>query len=127
MKDNRNTIKKLQAAINTKFGDQLLYDRKQFYSQSENRPINMYTIRKQIYSKSKGKPDSIVLFKSSSQIQTILYLRDYWYERNGWEVPIDNPEWNLKKAKLGLSQSVLQKELVSKWAEEQESTNEYEE
>lgn len=127
MKDNRNTIKKLQAAINTKFGDQLLYDRRQFYSTKENRPINMYTIRKQIYSKSKGRPDSITLFKSSSQIQTILYLRDYWYERNGWEVPIDNPEWNLKKAKLGLSQSVLQKELVGKWVEEQENTNEYEE
>lgn len=127
MKDNRNTIKKLQAAINTKFGDQLLYDRRQFYSTKENRPINMYTIRKQIYSKSKGRPDSITLFKSSSQIQTILYLRDYWYERNGWEIPIDNPEWNLKKAKLGLSQSVLQKELVGKWVEEQENTNEYEE
>lgn len=127
MKDNRNTIKKLQAAINTKFGDQILYDRRQFYSQTENRPVNMYTIRKQVYSKSKGRPDSIVLFKSSSQIQTILYLRDYWYERNGWEVPIDNPEWNLKKAKLGLSQSVLQKELLSEWVEEQESTNEYEE
>lgn len=127
MKDNRNTIKKLQAAINTKFGDQLLYDRRQFYSTKENRPINMYTIRKQIYSKSKGRPDSITLFKSSSQIQTILYLRDYWYERNGWEIPIDNPEWNLKKAKLGLSQSVLQKELVGEWVEEQENTNEYEE
>lgn len=127
MKDNRNTIKKLQAAINTKFGDQLLYDRRQFYSTKENRPINMYTIRKQVYSKSKGRPDSITLFKSSSQIQTILYLRDYWYERNGWEIPIDNPEWNLKKAKLGLSQSVLQKELVGEWVEEQENTNEYEE
>lgn len=127
MKDNRNTIKKLQAAINTKFGDQLLYDRRQFYSTKENRPINMYTIRKQVYSKTKGRPDSIVLFKSSSQIQTILYLRDYWYERNGWEVPIDNSEWNMKKAKLGLSQSVLQKELLSEWVEEQENTNELEE
>lgn len=127
MKDNRNTIKKLQTAINTTFGDQLLYDRRQFYSTKENRPINLYTIRKPVYIKDKKRADSIVLFKSSSQIQVILFLRDYWYERNGWEVPIDNPEWNMRKAQMGLSQSVLQEELTKKWIEEPDNIPKYEE
>ena len=103
-------IKKLQMAINTKFGEQLLYERRQFYSRKENRPINMYTIKKAIFNPKKGKDEAFELFKSASQIQVILYLRDYWFELNGWEIPIDNPEWNMIKAKKGLADSVLRKE-----------------
>lgn len=110
MKDNRNTIKKLQMAINTKFGEQLLYERRQFYSTKEKRPINIYTIKKSIFNPKKGKDEAFELFKSASQIQVILYLRDYWFELNGWDIPIDNPEWNMIKAKKGLVDSVLRKE-----------------
>ena len=28
----------------------------------------------------------------------VLFLRDYWYEFNGWEVPNDNEVWNKVKA-----------------------------
>ena len=110
MKDNRNTIKKLQLAINQKFGEQLLYERRQFYSKQQNRPINRYTIKKTVFNVAKDREETIELFKSSSQIQVILYLRDYWYELNGWEVPMDNPEWNMIKCKEGLTESVLRKE-----------------
>lgn len=110
MKDNRNTIKKLQMAINTKFGEQLLYERRQFYSKEQNRPINMYMIKKAVYNKRRHKTESIELFKTTSQIQVILYLRDYWFELNEWEIPTDNPEWNMIKVKEGLTESVLRKE-----------------
>lgn len=103
-------------AINTKFGEQLLYNRRQFFSKKENRPINMYTIKKSIYNPHKGKDEEIELFKSSSQIQVILYLRDYWFELNGWDVPIDNAEWNMIKCKEGIGQSVLRRDRLPEWA-----------
>lgn len=112
MKDNRNMIKKLQLAINQKFGENLLYERRQFYSRSQNRPINIYVIKKSIFSSKNGKNETVELFKTSSQIQIILYLRDYWFELNGWDIPFDNAEWNMVKCKLGLGQSVLRKEVV---------------
>lgn len=110
MKDNRNMIKKLQMAINKKFEEHLLYERRQFYSKSQDRPINMYIIKKTVYNETKGKNDTIELFKTPSQIQVILFLRDYWFELNGWEIPIDNPEWNMIKCRLGFGQSVLKKD-----------------
>lgn len=113
MKDNRNIIKKLQAAINHKFNEQLLYERRQFYSNEQNRPINVYVIKKTVYNSKRGRNDSIELFKASSQIQIILFLRDYWYELNGWETPTDNPEWNTVKRKAGFEESVLRKEKSS--------------
>ena len=119
MKDNRNIIKKLQLAINQKFGEQLLYERRQFYSQSQNRPVNMYMIKKSVFNKKKQKMTAIELFKSPSQIQIILFLRDYWFELNGWEVPIDNPEWNIIKCKAGLGNSVLKKESNNDGTEEE--------
>lgn len=116
MKDNRNTIKKLQMAINTKFGEQLLYERRQFYSTKEKRPINIYTVKKSIFNPKKGKDEAFELFKSASQVQVILYLRDYWFELNGWDVPIDNAEWNMIKCKNGIGQSVLRRDKLPSWA-----------
>lgn len=110
MKDNRNTIKKLQLAINQTFKEQLLYERRQFYSKQQQRPINSYIIKKTVFNTAKDKEETVELFKTSSQIQVILYLRDYWYELNGWEVPMDNPEWNMIKARDGLTESVLRKD-----------------
>lgn len=110
MNDNRNTIKKLQMAINTKFGEQLLYERRQFYSHQQQRPINLYVIKKTMFNPTKNVVETIELFKTSSQIRVILYLRDYWYELNGWEIPMDNPEWNLIKVNEGLTESVLRKD-----------------
>lgn len=110
MKDNRNTIKKLQMAINMNFGEELLYERRQFYSNQQKRPVNMYMIKKAVFNKKRHKMESVELFKSTSQIRIILYLRDYWYELNGWELPMDNPEWNMVKVSEGLTESVLRKE-----------------
>ena len=106
MKDNRAMIKKLQTAINQRFGEQLLYERRQFYSEKENRPVNVYTIKKATYDRTQKCSGSKTLFKSTSQLQVILYLRDYWYECNGWDIPWDNAMWNDVKRRLGLVDSV---------------------
>lgn len=93
-------IKKLQNAINTKFHERLLYNKTQWYSDQQDRPVTTYVIRKAVWNEEKGKSVNIELFKSTSQIQIVLFLRDYWYRLNGWEVPTDNPMWEKVKEKM---------------------------
>lgn len=90
---NSVMIHKLQQAINSK-GDKLLYNTSQFYSEDQQRPITQYCIRKAIWDTEKHKNRNVELFKSTSQIQIVLFLRDYWYRINGWELPTDNEKWN---------------------------------
>lgn len=99
---NSTMIHKLQTAINSK-GYKLLYNTSQFYSDKQNRPVTQYVIR-QVVSDDTGttpikRNRHIVLFKSCSQIQVVLFLRDFWFEINGWEVPTDNELWNVAKKK----------------------------
>ena len=89
-------IHKLQNAINSK-GEKLLYNKTQWYSETQNRPVTLYSIKKAVLDQDKDKLVNIELFRSTSQIQIVLYLRDYWYELNGWEVPTDNETWNQVK------------------------------
>lgn len=87
--------KRLQTAINNKQPEiKILINTSQWYSEKRKRTITTYTIRQ---SHGKGKK-TIELFKTYSQIQLVLWLRDYWYTLNGWEVPHDNPEWEEVKA-----------------------------
>ena len=95
---NSTMIHKLQNAINSK-GHRLLYNRTQFYSDKEDRPVTMYKISKAIWDEDKQRTTSYEVFSSFSQIQIVLWLRDYWYEINGWEVPTDNEMWNEVKKK----------------------------
>jgi hypothetical protein len=96
MASNTVMIHKLQQALNMK-GQKLLYSTSQFYSEQQNRPVTMYHIKQAIFDEETGKNRNIELFKSVSQIQVVLFLRDMWHEVNGWEVPNDNPIWNSKK------------------------------
>lgn len=91
------TIKKLQRAINEKYGEKILVNHNQFYSDTTNKVLEMIVIKKAIYDEEKGRNKNIELFSSTSDIQIVLWLRDYWYELNGWEVPIDNEEWQKAK------------------------------
>ena len=96
-------IHKLQNAINGK-GYKLLYNKTQFYSEKQDRPVTQYTIRQVVsdpeaVGTNNKKTQYIELFKSCSQIQIVLFLRDFWYEINGWEVPTDNEMWNDAKQK----------------------------
>ena len=94
-----NQIKKLQRAINEKFDAKILLNKTQFYSTQAEKPVELLVIRKAIWNEEKQKFKNIELFSSPSDVQIVLWLRDYWYELNGWEVPTDNEAWNEAKAK----------------------------
>lgn len=93
MASNITNIKKLQHAINSK-GHKLLYSTSQWYSETQDRPVTVYHIKKAIYDEDLGRHVNTELFKSTSMIQILLFMRDYWYKLNGMELPTDNEEWN---------------------------------
>lgn len=91
--------KKLQQAINnSSAGAKLLINTSQWYSDDKKRPVTCYIV-KQNMKDEKGKNHGIELFKTYSHVQLVLWLRDYWYELNGWEVPHDNEVWEEVKDK----------------------------
>ena len=92
-------IKKLRSAINLK-GERLLYNTSEFYSEEQNRTVTIYTIKKQVWNPKLQKNKNIELFHSTSQIQIVLFLRDYWYTLNGMELPTDNEKWNKIREKI---------------------------
>lgn len=102
MASNSVNIHKLQSAIN-RMGYKILYSTSQFYSDKQDRPVTVYQIKQAVWDEEKQKNRAIELFKSTSQIQILLYLRDMWFEINGWELPTDNEVWNdiRKKIKEG--------------------------
>lgn len=101
MNSNSTMIHKLQNAINSR-GYKLLYNKTQFYSEQQNRPVTQYTIKQVVDADdvaTNKKHHYIELFKTCSQIQVVLFLRDFWYDINGWKVPTDNEQWNEAKEK----------------------------
>lgn len=84
---DRNTVKKLQKAINLKFNQKIVVSANQWYSNQANRPITTHIVKQVIYDEQKGKNVYVELFKSTSLLQVGLFLRDRWYELNGWELP----------------------------------------
>ena len=93
------TIKKLQQALQFE-GELILITTTQFWSVDKHKTVTRYHIKKQIQSADeKNKSSQVELFSSCSQIQITLFLRDYYYEVKGFEVPHDNPLWEAAKAK----------------------------
>ena len=90
-------IHRLQNAINQKFDDTILYNKQQWYSEEQKRPVTSYVIKKAIWDNDAGKYKNIELFRSYSQIQIVLFLRDYWYQLNGREIPHNNEKWEQAK------------------------------
>jgi hypothetical protein len=96
---NSTMIHKLQQAINSR-GYKILYSTSQFYSDKQNRPITQHIIKQVVPDDDPTKRNHhIELFKTCSQIQVVLFLRDFWYEINGWEIPKDNEFWEEAKKK----------------------------
>lgn len=95
---NRTMINKLQLAINS-HGGRILIDKVQFYSEEQKQPVNMYRVSEP--GEVKGAKRS-VLFQTASQIQVVLFLRDYWFHMQGLEIPTDNEVWNDIKKKKGI-------------------------
>ena len=93
-------IKKLQKAINTNFDKKILVNKSQFYSDKSEKIIEMIVVKQAVWDEEKKKIKNIELFSSASDVQIVLFLRDYWYKLNGWQIPTDNEYWeNIKKKK----------------------------
>lgn len=95
MNSNSTMIHKLQMAINSK-GERITYNTSQFYSEQKHCPITKYTIKKAVPDEDNPKrTHSVELFSAYSQIQIVLFLRDYWFKLNDIPLPTDNKMWNM--------------------------------
>lgn len=93
-------IKKLQKAINTNFDKRILVNKSQFYSDKTESIVEMIVVKQAVWDEEKKKIKNVELFSSASDIQIVLFLRDYWYKLNGWDIPTDNKYWeDIKKKK----------------------------
>ena len=92
MTDLNKSISKLIQALNAK-GYDLLYAKKQFMGR-EGKPHSLYVLSKAEWNPDKGKYDTIDIYKTTSTIRMVLFLRDMWYIENGKELPTDNLIWN---------------------------------
>lgn len=95
-------VKKLQKAINLNFDKKVLINKTQFYSQKSDKVIEMIVIKQAVWDAKKQKIVNVKLFESASDIQILLFMRDYWYQLNGWDIPNDNEYWEDVKKKKGI-------------------------
>lgn len=96
--------KKLQSAINQRTGDgvKLLINTQQWYSPDKGRTVTSYIIKQSVTDPGqKQYRHNMEMFRTYSQVQLVLWLRDYWYKLNNWEVPTDNKTWEEMKANYG--------------------------
>lgn len=96
---NSKNIHLLQKALNLN-GQKILLEKTQFYSEEENRTINIYHVKKSVFNKEKNKNVKIQIFETASEIQVLLCLRDLWFNLNKMELPKDNNEWNKIRQKI---------------------------
>lgn len=92
------TIKKLQNAINDTYNKHIVINKQQYYVEKDGKIAEIIVV-KQAYVDKNGRTKYNEIFSSGSDVAIVLFLRDYWYELNGWEVPDDNETWNETKRK----------------------------
>ena len=99
---NSSLIRKLLMAINYKDPKKkLTQNREQWFSKQQDRLITTYVIKMVTWNADRKKfLTNRELFRATSQIQIVLFLRDYWYTLNGKEIPTNNKEWESVKEKL---------------------------
>lgn len=103
---NRTMIHRLQNAINQR-GGKILYEKTQFFSKQQERPVSIYRLSQSMDSPDGKKRHKEKLFESTSMIQLVLYLRDLWFYINGWDIPNDNEEWNKIKETKHIDYSLV--------------------
>lgn len=86
------TSKKLVQALNSR-GYKLTFSSKQYIGR-EGQPHTMYSICKAIYNEDKHRYSHEEIYSTSSMVRIVLFLRDMWFEENGWELPTDQEQWN---------------------------------
>jgi hypothetical protein len=86
------TSKKLIMALNSR-GHKLTMNIKQFIGR-EGQPHNMYSINRALWNEDKRRYSHEEIYSSTSMVRITLFLRDMWFEENGWELPTDQEAWN---------------------------------
>lgn len=94
------TVNKLVKAIKMKTGITVLYGTSQFLSHDTGQVITMYNLKIPNADDRQGHHSMTELFRSASQIQIVLFLRDYLYILENKPLPMDNEKWNLVRIKL---------------------------
>lgn len=97
------TIKKLQNAVNGTGVTRLTINKTQYYVAEDNKMAEVIVVKEATPQKD-GKVKYEEIFSSGSDVAIVLFLRDYWYELNGWEIPTDNEKWNETKRKYYMRQ-----------------------
>lgn len=103
MADINKSINRLIQALNTK-GHDLLYNRKQFMG-VEGMPHNLYVLSKGVWNSEKSRYDTVDIYKTTSTVRMVLFLRDMWYIENGLELPTDNEMWNQIREEIQLKEA----------------------
>lgn len=93
------TIKKLQNAINGTGKIHITINKTQYYVDQDNKIAEIIIVKQAHVNPTSGKTNYEEIFSSGSDVAIVLFLRDMWYELNGWEVPTDNEQWNETKRK----------------------------
>lgn len=86
------SISKLVKALNT-HGYMLMYNKKQFMG-VEGIPHNLYSVTQAKWIPEKNKYGQVEVYKSTSTVRVVLFLRDLWYLEQGQDLPTDNEMWN---------------------------------
>ena len=86
------TSKKLIKALNSR-GHKVTMSVKQFIGR-EGQPHNMYSVNKATWDEDRKRYSHDELYASTSMVRITLFLRDMWFEVNGWELPTDQEQWN---------------------------------
>lgn len=93
-------INKLQQALNAR-GEMILQRTTQFYSLDKKCPVTIYYVEKAY--KDEEDPNRTKkneLFKTTSQLQVILFMRDLLNLSRGEPLPTDNQIWNDKRKEI---------------------------
>lgn len=92
------TSKKLIMALNCR-GYKLTLSTKQFIGK-EGQPHNMYSISRAMWNEEKRRYSHEEIYSTTSMVRITLFLRDMWFEENGWELPTDQEAWNRIREEL---------------------------
>ena len=94
-----NTALRLANGMGYKYGTHIVINTKKFYVPEFDTPITMYSVRDTFKSRD-GTYEDVELFKTTSMIQVVLFMRDLFYGLSGQEIPVsDDEKWNKARAK----------------------------
>lgn len=110
MNSNNVMIRKLRNAINQK-GAKIAYSTTEIFLENQPFPSTMYVIKQAEKNDKTGKNKYEELFHTFSQIQVVLFLRDYWYVLNNIPLPTDNPKWNAIRETIPIFQPYIKEKV----------------